>query len=316
MRVHWLLALSLLHAPAQGEQSIAAQILQADRLRTAGQPKAAVEILEPLLRSNIDAPDQAGFAWNVLGSSYLDLEIFAKARACYQAAIESYRSLPQAHAEYAASLTNLGSLEEGTGQLESAKKMYERANQIYETLGNAMGITITATDLAVVNAAQNHFKADRRYLAKALEGAKHAAALREDDIAVMYSAASALAIHDGKYQEAISNIQRSLDCWTHAHGPAYFMLGVGYALRAQALAMTGEYQRALADGQRGLAIVDAARGRNNVAYFRVEMIYAEVLRASGERERGSQLEKQANRSLAELEARQCNGCTINASAYR
>jgi hypothetical protein len=140
MRVHWLLALSLLHAPAQGEKAIIGQILQADRLRNEGQPKAAVEILEPLLRSNNIAADQAGFAWNVLGSSYFV--------------------------------------------------------------------------------------------------------------------------------------------------------------------------------QRGLSIVDAARGRNNVAYFRVEMIYAGILRASGDRERGSQLEKQVSGSLAELQVRECSGCTINASAFR
>ena len=94
------------------------------------------------------------------------------------------------------------------------------------------------------------------------------------------------------------------------------LLGMAYALRAQALAKQGDYQRAVADVQRGLAIVDAAKGPNNIQYFRVEMIYAGILRASGERERGSQLEKQASRSLAELQPRECNACTINVSAFR
>ena len=140
--------------------------------------------------------------------------------------------------------------------------------------------------------------------------------MKEDDYAAMYTTESALALHDGKAEEAISSIQQAIDRWTHAHGPGYLMLSTGYILRAQAFARTGDYPRATADAQHALAIDEAAIGRNTLGYLTAETIYAQILRASGAKEQASRMQKEASNAMAQLESRKCHGCTIDANGFR
>jgi tetratricopeptide (TPR) repeat protein len=328
------LALVLLHIPLPAQTSapnriddaikdridagINDPIAQAERLREDGQAKAAIAILEPLTQADgkAFAADQLGLAWNVLGSSYQDLGMFAKAGQCYETAIEKLRGIPTSQAKYAAAIANLASLEGSMGQRDSAKALFEKSIGIYESLGNSAGITVTSTDLAMISYSGRDFKSAHRYLDRALLQAQRTTGLRDDDIAAIYSTKSALAFHDGRYEEAISNIQQAIDRWTHAHGAAYSMLGLGFALRAQAIMKTGDYRRAIADAQHALAIQEAATGRNNATYFGIEIIYAEILRASGAKEEAARLKKEAGSSLADFESRQCSGCTINVSGFR
>jgi tetratricopeptide (TPR) repeat protein len=160
------------------------------------------------------------------------------------------------------------------------------------------------------------FKAAHRFLKRALDQAQRARGLREDDVAAMDSVSSALAFHEGNYDEAVACIQRSINLWTHAHGPSAPSLGLGYALRAQALAKTGDYRRAVADAQHALAVIDAAYGRDNTAYLHMQMVYSQILRGAGQKQQASQLQRQASRSLADLSSLQCAGCTINANGFR
>jgi hypothetical protein len=64
------------------------------------------------------------------------------------------------------------------------------------------------------------------------------------------------------------------------------------------------------------SITEAAAGRNTFAYATAEDAYAQILRASGAKEEAARLSKEATGTLADLELRLCNGCTINASGFR
>jgi tetratricopeptide (TPR) repeat protein len=224
------------------------------------------------------AESDLGLAWNVLGSSYEDLHMPDKAKSCYETAIEKLRPIPSAQARYAAAIANLAALEGSEGQMDSAKVLYEKSNRIYEGIGDS--------------------------------GA------RDDDIAGLYSVKGALALHEQKNAEALSDSQQAIDRRTHAHGPGYYMLAVGYALRAQATANTGDYGHALSDAQHALAVVEGANGKDTAAYLKAEIVYAQVLQASGAREQASRLKKEASSALANLESRQCRGCTIDANGFR
>jgi tetratricopeptide (TPR) repeat protein len=311
-----LLALPVAAVRAQVSQP--GQIVEADRLRHDGQPQAAVAILEPLVDPESTAISQTdlGVAWNVLGSAYQDLKMPAKARACYGVAMDKLRPIASAQAQYAATLANLGALEDEQGQREAAKVLIEKANRIYEGLGDSGGSTITATSLAALAYRQKDFKASRRYIARASEQEARTTGLREDDLAALVSLQGAMAFHDGHYDESIARMQMAIDGWTRAHGPSFFMLGMAYSLRAEAIAKRGDYPRALDDVRHALAVVEASEGKNNVGYFRVQLVYAQILRASGEKEQASQLSKDASRSLSRLESRQCAGCTIDVSGFR
>jgi tetratricopeptide (TPR) repeat protein len=322
MRVPILLlaafAMTLPSIPACAQDSAQASIMQAYQLWRDGQPKAAVAILEPMLGQDKLRFTEAerGAAWDLVGSSYQDLEIFDRARQAYGKALQTLRSVPSAQAQYAAALNNFATLEQTLGEKDSAKALTKKAEQIDEQLGDPTGIAIASTNLAGIACAQKDFKTARRSLATAIEKAQATTQLKDDDYATMYAVRSALALHDGKYEQAISSIQQAIDRWVHAHGPGYFMLATAYLLRAKAWAKSGDYARALADAQHALAIDDVAIGRNTLGYVTAETEYAQILRASGAKEQASRLKKEASTALADLESRQCNGCTIDANGFR
>jgi hypothetical protein len=110
--------------------------------------------------------------------------------------------------------------------------------------------------------------------------------------------------------------QQAIDVWTQAHGPWYFLLSNGYLLRAEVLAHSGDYVPAIRDAQHALAIVEAAVGRDTVDFLSAQGAYARILRASGAKQQGSRMAKEADHALAELQRRQCSGCTIDASGFR
>jgi tetratricopeptide (TPR) repeat protein len=313
-----LLLASLLAVPARAQKSAAEQVIEAFHLWSGGHDRAAIAILEPIVLrgANGFAESDLGVAWNVLGSCYLDLEMYDQARRAYQHAMEILRPIPTARAQYASTMDNMGVLEKALGDGASAKALCEKARHIHETLGDSAGVAITSTNLAVIAIAQHDFKASRRALERALQAAQHATVMKEDDLAAMDSVESALALHDKRADEAISAVQRAIDRWTRAHGPGFFMIGPGYLLRAQAFAKIGDYARARADAQHAMDIAEAAIGKNTFAYLMAEDEYARILRASGDKEQASRLQRQAAGGLAQIESQQCGGCTINVSGYR
>jgi tetratricopeptide (TPR) repeat protein len=311
-------ALTLPDIPARAQDSARAFIMQAYQLWRGGQPRAAIAILDPMLRQDTLSftEGERGAAWDLLGSSYQDLEIFDRARQAYGKAVQTLRSVPSAQAQYAATLNNFATLEQTLGEKASARALSEKARHIYEQLGDPAGMAIASTNLAGIACAQKDFKTARRLLATALEEAQSSTQWKDDDYATLYAVRSALALHDGKNEEAIASIQQAIARWTRGHGPSYFMLATGYLLRAKAWAKSGDYARALADAQHALAIDDVAIGRNTLGYLTAETEYAQILRASGAKEQASRLKKEASSALAQLESRQCNGCTIDANGFR
>jgi tetratricopeptide (TPR) repeat protein len=311
-------ALTLTHLAVLAQDSARSSILQAYQRWSAGQPKAAIGILEPMVLQDEGAftEEERGVAWDLLGSSYQDMESFDRARQAYGKAIEILRSIPSAQGQYAATLNNLATMEQTLGANESARALSEKARDIYEQIKDPAGIAVASTNLAALAYAEKDFKTARGSLALALQQAQGTTRLKDDDYAAMYAVMSGLALHDGRIPEAISSIQQAIDRWTHAHGPSYFPLSTGYLLRAQALAKSGDYAQALADGQHALAMDEATLGRKSAGYLLAETEYAQILRATGAKEQASRLHNSASTALAELRSRQCNGCTIDASGFR
>jgi tetratricopeptide (TPR) repeat protein len=312
-----VLVVLILATPMRAQKSASDSIVRAFELWRGGQPKAAIAILEPLLQagSQFDDPRDPGVAWNVLGQSYLDLDRYVEARQAYQHALEILRPIPSARAQYGSALDSMGMLEASLGQRNEAKTLCEKARQIYAELGDSAGVAITSINLAVIAVGRNDFKAARRFLQMATES-QRARAMKAEDVAAMDAVKSALALHDGNGEEAISMAQQAIDLWTQAHGPEYFVLSNGYFLRAQALAHAGDYARAIQDAQHALAIAEAAIGRNTVDFLSAQVVYAGILRASGAKQEGSRMAKEAASALADLERRQCSRCTMDASGFR
>jgi tetratricopeptide (TPR) repeat protein len=251
-----------------------------------------------------------------LGQSYLDLDRFAEARQAYQQAMRILRPIPSARAQYASTLDSMGMVEEALGERDAAKALCEKARQAYAELGDPAGVAITSINLAVIALGRNDFKAARRLVQTAIQEGQHAGAMKPDDVAAINVVQSALALHDRKGAEAIAMAQEAIDLWTRAHGPEYFLVANGYLSRARALAQSGDYAAAIRDAQHALAIAETSIGRNTIDYLSAEAVYARILRDSGAKQEGARMAREASSALADLERRQCSGCTIDASGFR
>jgi tetratricopeptide (TPR) repeat protein len=312
-----VLVVLILATPMRAQKSPSDSIVRAFALWSEGHPEAAIAILEPLLQagSRFDDAQDPGVAWNVLGHAYLDLDRYTEAKQAYQHALQILRPIPSARGQYSSTLDSMGMLEASLGQRNEAKTLCEKARQIYAELGDSAGVAITSINLAVIALGRNDFKAARQSLQKAIESQPERA-MKADDLAALDAVKSGLALHDGDHEEAIAMAQQAIDLWTRAHGPGYFLLSNGYLLRAQALAHAGDYVRAMHDAQTALAIVEAAIGRNTIDFLSAQVVYARILRASGAKQEGSRMAKEAGSALDQLQRRQCSGCTIDASGFR
>jgi tetratricopeptide (TPR) repeat protein len=310
--------LTLPHSSTYAQEFASDRIVRAFQLWSGGQPKAAIAILEPMLRAGVNNADgrDLGVAWNVLGSAYLDLERYDEAKHAYQHAIEELRPIPSAQAQYASTVDSLGRLEDSLGQKDLAKALCEKARHIYEELGDSAGVAVTSTNLAAIAYAQRDLKTTRRALQRAIQEAQHTTRMIDDDFAAIHLVKSALALHDGREAEAMTAIEQAIGLWTHAHGTGYYMLSTGYLVRAEVFAKSRKYACAISDAQHALAMAEAAVGRDSVAYLSAENIYAQILCASGAKQEASRLKKEAGSALADLQRRRCSGCAIDATAFR
>ena len=110
MRASVLVLLALLFgSSARAQKSATDQIVEAFHLWSAGQERAAIAILEPIVQSRVNGIEERdlGVAWNVLGSCYMDLERYDEARRAYQHAVEILRPIPASQNQFASVIDNL-----------------------------------------------------------------------------------------------------------------------------------------------------------------------------------------------------------------
>jgi tetratricopeptide (TPR) repeat protein len=290
---------------------------EAYQLWRSGHSAAAIAQLEPFLQTDPSMPDEQGrgIAWTILGSSYLDVERFPDARRAYERALAILKPLPDGRKQYASALDSLGTLEQSLGHTQTARSLCSKAQHVYEELGNHYGLAITATNLANIAFVEADFKTARRFVARATEEKQLTTGMREDDIAALDVVRSAVALHDGKTEEAMTAVQEAISLWERAYGRDYFMLPDGYLLLAQVLAKSGDRARAMDDAGQGLARAEALWGKNSIGYLSAEAAYARVLRLCGEKKEARRLANESSHALAVLEQQQCGGCTVNANSF-
>lgn len=293
-------------------------LLQARKLSEQGQSRAAISLLEPLVQREAHALDDThlGIAWNLLGSAYVNLEDYDKARHCYETAIRILQTVPTEQLQYATALDNLATAELATDHSDAAKALRIRARRVYEGLGNDAGIAIVSSNLAMVNLKQNDLHEARQNLTEAFEAAERTKQLTDNNLAEIYIVKGCLANAERNFQAAVGAFQQAIDLWIRKYGDQFFMLGTAYALRGQAYSDLGDHQKAVADLQHALALLAGTPGPNTPAYFMVEFAYARALRDTGAKRDAARLEKEAKAALISIRTQQCGGCTISAESLR
>ena len=293
-------------------------LTRAADLNAEGNFRAALELVQPLLDSNAQKPDNviAGVAWDVRGLALQNLGNLDEARRSYESAIKILRVLPDQKIQYANALDNLGSLEADNGQLKESKEARIRAMELYESAGDHGGVARIASTLAVVELALGSRREARHYLAEASHQQAQITTPDPRNLAWMFGAECLVDEADGDFQAAFDRINRVIDLWTHQYGSNYYLLASAYSIRGRLYHVLGDDLLAEEDLQRSLVLLADNDEGNTKLYFFVEIMYARVLRSSGKKDDASRMESDARAALERMRHRQCAGCTISAEGIR
>jgi tetratricopeptide (TPR) repeat protein len=294
------------------------QLLLARSLSNQGEFAQAIRVLEPLVHSDPAALDDAsrGLAWNLLGSAHMLLGDYIEARHCYETAIHLVRRLPAASSTYASTLANLGTLETSLHLFEAAEAPLRKAKGLYAKAGDHAGLEEIALYRATLAIARDNTHAAQGFLADAFREAESVKGLSDRDRATMYSIKGSLASKTGDFAGAVSDYQQSIGFWLQACGPKCYLVGVEYALQADAYRELGDYSKAKSDITAALFLTEQTAGRNAPIYAAIELIHARVLRATGANAEAAQKEAEVSARLDAMRRQQCNGCSISAAGFR
>jgi hypothetical protein len=107
-----------------------------------------------------------------------------------------------------------------------------------------------------------------------------------------------------------------LDSGFRAKWPNCYLIGIEYALQADAYRELGDHSRAKSDIATALFLTEQTVGRTVPIYAATELIYAHVLRATGAHAEAAQKEADVSARLDAMRHQQCNGCSISAAGFQ
>jgi tetratricopeptide (TPR) repeat protein len=307
--------LLLTAGPLLAQMTPAQRLTQAFVLEKEGKPAPAIAELQALLDSQALDTLSSGKAWNILGLAYEDQRQFPLSRHAYEESLRILENLPENVRDYAMALDDFGGLYLSNGQFEVAGKMKTKALGLYEKVDDHAGIVQASCDLATIAFSQKKVTRGSKYLARAMEEARVAKGLDDDDRAAIASLQGWQAQLNGDYTVSLARYRQALDLWRRLHGEEHPYTGWGHLLLGDVEAEAGQLTAALGEMRQGIAILDCALGRQNPRYLLAEMAYSRVLDATGSHSEAAQIRAQAEPLLKDIYRRQCADCTVSAVAF-
>jgi tetratricopeptide (TPR) repeat protein len=285
------------------------RLAHAYALEREGKPAQAIVELHALLdEKSLDTP-AVGKAWNVLGLAYEDQGDYLDSQRAYERSIRTLEGLSNNIEDYAMALDDFGGLYLEAGQLELAFNLYEK-------ISDHAGMTRASNNLAGIAFSRQKTTEGRRYLERAVTEAQLANDLDSDDLAAIASMQGWLAQLDGHREMGVSRYKQSLDLVLKRHGEEHPFVGWGYLLLGRAHADAGELTTALAEMNRGRAILGRTLDSHNPKYLTAEIAYSHVLDATGAHLEAARIRTNAERGLKEGYSHRCTNCTISAAAFQ
>ncbi|KAA6464926.1 hypothetical protein DYQ86_02935 [Acidobacteria bacterium AB60] len=218
--------------------------------------------------------------------------------------------------DYAMALDGLGGVYVTMREYEAADKLRTKALGIYEKAGDHQGIEESSIDLALSAYRQNRVRRGDEFLARAVKEERKVAAPDKDDTAALLSLQGWKAWHDGDESGSVNRYRQALEQWRQLHGDAHPTTGWGYVLLGDAEASANHLDAAMKDVKKGWDILEQSLGKQNRHVLLAQLAYARVLEASGSRAEAARLKATAESLLTDDSRRQCMGCSISAVALR
>jgi tetratricopeptide (TPR) repeat protein len=308
--------LSIVLAPLHAQSNPYEQLAAAYALQGAGKTGEAANEARRLIDAGVLSASDNGRAWILMGLCREDQGKYAEAQHAYETAVSMLRLDRQAARDYASALDDLGHLFRAMGRLEESVELRKKAILTFQEMGDRAGLARAYFNLAALDLDRKKVGDCKKHIAIALDEIAHGAKIEEDDLAAGYSLRAQLALQQREFKAAVEGYEQALALWRQVHGENHRATGWGYALLSAAHGEAGRSEEAMAEAQKGLAILERTVGTDNPSYLHVEVIYANILDRAGESAQATRLRTAANEALLELSRRQCAECTVSAMSLR
>lgn len=273
-----------------------------------------------------DPPAKRGYLWATLASSYHDSGNVAEAFRAYDRALPLLAKAPEARANYATALDNLGSLYLETGSIPEAEKTRTQALHLREEIGNPVDIARSQEHLAEIHLARHRFSQ-----AETMARAAHDALLARPEPDRTDSSGTP---HRGNtlLSSLVTMIfaECSLSQWEtcrHSAGEADRLASQGFSSDSlerahtdMALAFaqwkTGNPEDAEKNLQTGMGLLRAHFGDTNPAILDSMYEYRDFLVSQHRKTELRQLDQSIRVMIARKQNNSCNNCQISVFALR
>lgn len=216
--------------------------------------------------------------------------------------------------DYAMALDDLGGLYLAMGPADLAIQIKEKTLHLYKKIGDHEGTAIASSDLAGLALSQRRIRNGREYLELARKEEMLASALDDDNLAAISSMQGWLSQPQGDLSGSVTSYELALSLWHRRHGEEHASTGWGYILVGNIRAEQGQTASALADMQRGVAILDRTLGRQHPRYLMADIAYLRLLERTEGHAETARL-KDAEQELRTFYRDQCSDCAISAVAF-
>lgn len=309
--------LSILSAPIQSQDDVHKQLEQAALLEQRGQYDQAIRGLRSLLDKSANGViGETGQIWTMLGIAYEDQGHFQKAQNAYEQAIQILAGDAKRLSQYADVLDVFAGLNFATQRPEIATKLWAKAIAIHQQLTDHRALAKDYNYLAVQEMRTKHTGAAKQRLQQAMDEAKLATDLKEDDSVFLSDTQGWIANLEGDAKSELAAYLRSLEIDRRSHGDECPRTAWAYLFLGNAYANNNNIDLALTNMRQGLAILSRTVGQTNPQYFTGEVLLAKVLKRSGLREESARLEMDAERGIKEIHRDECIGCTVSVAGLR
>lgn len=284
-------------APLRGAQDQSSPLTSLSELSRRGQLPQLIQTANSLLAYAKLTPTQEGVVLTYLGHAYQQGGDFTRATACYEKALAIFER-DREHSEYATTLGTLATLYAETGQIATAKHVLLRSIHLYEKDGEHHAeIAMIWNDLATLAADERSSREAHKCMAHSIAESQLTTKITSDETAALTATQARIAELDGDPQTAITDYQQSLTLWKQSHEDQHPDTGWLYVLLGDAYLRARDIADARQTTAHGLSILKATSGPQSQRYLNAELVYANVLDASGDSGEASKLRKDAEAAL-------------------
>ena len=252
----------------------------------------------------------------MLGGSYRTVADYNAVRRAYDNAIRLLENDPNTRKEYAIALRESGGLSRELGDFNSSERLEEESLQIAEQGHDHTAIARACEGLTELSFDRKNLKQGETFISRSDDEARLTNEFDEDDRAYLAQLRGWYALKTGNAQSAVNAYQQAIDLFTGRYGDDFVLTGWGYILLGNAYDQQGSRDKAMDAMRRGTTILEQTAGTHDPRYAVAEIKYAKLLRETGQHSLATQVKRQGEATLHDIQQTACAGCTMGVAAFR